>query len=248
MMTCWPSSLASSAPRIRATVSVALPAACGTIRRTALSGYSARAGGANRPANNSARTAKRRMGSSRMRSLATRIRSGKRVGSVRQLRHIEGGNMEEIMSFRITGLPAETFQPLFALSDADLRERGAIRKKAPGAVPCRISLTDATPGDEVILTNYEHHAVDSPYRMRFAIYVRNGEKTYDAIDEVPEQLRKRTLAARAFDEHGMMIGRELVEGSQLEAAIERLFAEPGASYLHLHYAAPGCYAAKVERV
>ena len=45
----------------------------------------------------------------------------------------------------------------------------------------------------------------------------------------------------------MMIGRELVEGAALEAAIERLFAEPGAAYLHLHYAAPGCYAAKVER-
>jgi len=46
---------------------------------------------------------------------------------------------------------------------------------------------------------------------------------------------------------GMMIARELVEGSELEPAIERLFAEPGAAYLHLHYAAPGCYAAKVER-
>lgn len=25
-----------------------------------------------------------------------------------------------------------------------------------------------SPGDEVILVNYEHHAVESPYRMRFA--------------------------------------------------------------------------------
>src|SRR3954465_1466382 len=113
--------------------------------------------------------------------------------------------MEESMSFRITGLPAENFDHLFALSDAELRERGAVRKKAPGAVPCRISLTDATPGDEVILTNYEHHAVDSPYRMRFAIYVRSGEKTYDAVDEVPGQLRIRTLAVRAFDKEGMMV-------------------------------------------
>ena len=151
------------------------------------------------------------------------------------------------MSFRITGLPAENFDHLFALDDAELRTQGAVRTKAPGAVPCRISLTDATPGDEVILTNYEHHAVDSPYRMRFAIYVRKGEETYDKVDEVPEQLRKRTLAARAFDQNGMMVGRELVEGTQVETAIERLFATPGAAYLHLHYAAPGCYAARVER-
>lgn len=151
------------------------------------------------------------------------------------------------MSFRITGLPAEHFAPLFAMSDAELAAQGAVRRTAEHAAPCRISLTDATPGDEVILTNYEHHAVDSPYRMRFAIYVRKGEKTYDKIDEVPQQLRTRSLAARAFDDDGMMVGWELVEGSALEDAIERLFAKPRAAYLHIHYAAPGCYAARVER-
>src|SRR6186997_2935041 len=108
------------------------------------------------------------------------------------------------MSFRITGLPAENFDHLFAMSDAELAAHDAVRRDAPGAVPCRISLTDATPGEEVILANYEHHAVDSPYRMRFAIYVRKGEKTYDAVDAIPEQLRKRTLAARSFDKDGMM--------------------------------------------
>ena len=151
------------------------------------------------------------------------------------------------MSFRITGLPAENFDHLFAMSEAELAAQGAVRRKAPGAVPCRISLTDATPGEEVILTNYEHHAVDSPYRMRFAIYVRQGERTYDKVDAVPEQLRKRTLAARAFDQDGMMVTFELVEGAKLEDAIGRLFADPRAAYLHVHFAAPGCYAARVER-
>jgi len=154
------------------------------------------------------------------------------------------------MSFRITGLPAEQFTPLFDLSDAELAARGAVRRTAdartPG-VPCRVSLTDAREGDELLLLNYEHHAVASPYRMRFAIYVRRGEETYDAVDRVPEQLRQRTLAVRSFDGDGMMRDRELVEGRDLEAAIERLFADPDASYLHVHYAAPGCYAARVDR-
>jgi len=35
--------------------------------------------------------------------------------------------------------------------------------------------------------------------MRFAIYVRKGEETCEAVDQVPEQLRLRTLAVRAFD-------------------------------------------------
>jgi hypothetical protein len=151
------------------------------------------------------------------------------------------------MSFRIHGLEAERFAPLFALSDAELAAQGAVRRKADGPRPCRISLTDARPGDEVILTNFEHHAVASPYRMRFAIFVRPGEATYDAVDTVPVQLRRRTLAVRGFDAQGMMTGCELIEGVFLEEAIERQFADASAAYLHVHFAAPGCYAARVER-
>ena len=154
------------------------------------------------------------------------------------------------MSFRIQGLPAEEFAPLFALSDEDLAARGAVRRIADGrkpGYPCRVSLTDSKPGDELILVNHEHHAVESPYRMRFAIYVRKGEETYDAVDEVPEQLRSRKLAVRAWDAEAMMVGHELVDGRELESAIDRLFANPQAKYLHVHFASPGCYAAKVER-
>lgn len=154
------------------------------------------------------------------------------------------------MSFRVRGLPAEKFTHLFALSDKELAANGAVRRiadqRTPG-YPCRVSLTDSSPGDELLLVNYEHHPVSSPYRMRFAVYVRKGEETYDAVGEIPEQLRIRTLAVRAFDATAMMIDWELVEGRDLDAAIERLFANPQASYLHVHYAAPGCYAARIDR-
>jgi hypothetical protein len=154
------------------------------------------------------------------------------------------------MHFRIRGLSAEQFAPLFALSDAELAAQGAVRRIADArerGYPCRVSLTDSRPGDELILVNYEHHAVASPYRMRFAIYVRKGEETFDAVDAVPDQLRGRMLAVRAFDAGAMMAGWELVEGEELESAIARLFADPRAAYLHIHFAAPGCYAARVER-
>jgi Protein of unknown function (DUF1203) len=151
------------------------------------------------------------------------------------------------MHFRIQGLPAEQFAPLFALADKDLAQRDAVRRVADGPHPCRISLTDAKPGDEVILVNHEHHAVASPYRMRFAIYVRKDERTFDAIDAVPEQLRTRALAVRGFDAQAMMTGWELAEGALLEATIEKLFADPRAAYLHVHFAGAGCYAARVER-
>jgi hypothetical protein len=154
------------------------------------------------------------------------------------------------MSFRIQGLAAENFHHLFALSDEELARLGAVRRIAddrqPG-YPCRVSLTDSHPGDELLLLNYEHLPVASPYRMRFAIYVRKGDRTFDRIDEVPDQLRTRTLAVRAFDAKGMMLGHELVHGRDLEGAIQRLFQAADAEYLHVHFAAPGCYAARVLR-
>jgi hypothetical protein len=152
-------------------------------------------------------------------------------------------------SFRISGLPGEPFEPLFALSDAELARRGAVRRIAdekPG-YPCRISLTDAEPGQEVILVHFEHQPADSPFRASHALYVRRGEQRFDAVDRVPEQLRLRLLSVRAFDTAGMMIAADVVDGKELEPVIERMFADPRASYLHVHYAKQGCYAARVDR-
>ena len=46
----------------------------------------------------------------------------------------------------------------------------------------------------------------------------------------------------------MMIGFELTEGAKLEGAVARLFADARAVYVHGRFAAPGCYAAGIERV
>jgi len=153
------------------------------------------------------------------------------------------------MSFRITGLPAEEFAPLFTMSAEELAAHGAVRVVADARpiYPCRVSLTDAAPGDELLLVHHEHHRVASPYRASHAVYVRAGETRFDAVDHVPEQLRSRTLSVRAFDARGMLVGADLTEGTELEGLIERLLAHPRASYLHVHYAKPGCYAALVER-
>jgi transcriptional regulator len=83
--------------------------------------------------------------------------------------------------------------------------------------------------------------------MRFAIFVRKGHETYNKVDEVPEQLRQRTLAVRAFDGNGMMLSFALAEGQELAGVIDKLFRQSSAAYLHVHFAAAGCYAAKVER-
>ena len=43
------------------------------------------------------------------------------------------------------------------------------------------------------------------------------------------------------------IGAEVAQGSELEAHIDRYFADPRVRYLHLHNARPGCYNCRVDR-
>jgi hypothetical protein len=71
------------------------------------------------------------------------------------------------INFRIRGLEAGQFSHLFALSEAELAAQGAVRKIADGPCPCRVSLTDATPGDEVILDNYEADICSAKEHVRF---------------------------------------------------------------------------------
>jgi hypothetical protein len=144
------------------------------------------------------------------------------------------------MNFRIIGLPADWFAPLFGLTESELASRDIVRMVAdrrPG-FPCRVSLEDAAPGERL--------PVASPYRSRYAIFVR--ENALDAqlqAGEIPESLR--LLSLRAFDERGMLIDCDVLSGEDLEKGIRRLLHGP-AAYLHIHNAKPGCYAARVERV
>ena len=136
------------------------------------------------------------------------------------------------------------------MDDTDLAQVGAVRRIAdskPG-FPCRISLTDADIGDEVLLINFEHLPTDSPYRSRHAIYIRRNEQRFDATDEVPAMLRSRLLSVRAFDDAGMMVERRCRRWARPRSASSpRSSPMPRTRYLHIHFAKPGCFAARVDR-
>ena len=59
-------------------------------------------------------------------------------------------------------------------------------------------------------------------------------------------LRSRLLSVRGFDQGHMMTATDVVHGSQLVAAAERLLAIDGTAYLHVHFAGAGCYACRIE--
>jgi hypothetical protein len=153
------------------------------------------------------------------------------------------------MSFRVLGLSPGQFRPLFAMHDARLRQLGARRVIADDPrMPCRVSMEHAQPGEELLLLNFEHQPANTPYRATHAIYVRKAaDRAYEAVDTIPEVLASRLLAVRAFDAQHMMIDADVCEGTQAADLFERFLANRQTSYLQVHNAKRGCYAARVER-
>lgn len=154
------------------------------------------------------------------------------------------------MDFRISGLDADRFSHLFGMDDQQLARHGVQRMVAdefPG-YPCRVSLEDAQPGETVLLLNYEHLPVDSPYRSRHAIFVREwAREARPGVNEVPEAIASRLLSVRSFDDGGTMLDADVAEGAALKELIAQLFQDESASYLHIHNARRGCYSARVDR-
>ncbi|MBE3640569.1 DUF1203 domain-containing protein [Mangrovicoccus algicola] len=154
------------------------------------------------------------------------------------------------MTFRIHALPAQYFSPLCALSDAELARRNARRVRVatcPGT-PCRVGLADIPAGATALLVNYRHHRAAGPYRAAHAIFVQEGAiRARPAPGTVPQMLRTRLISLRGFDRDGMMTEAAIAPGTGLEAAILDAFGDPRTTELHLHFAAPGCYAARVTR-
>ncbi len=154
-------------------------------------------------------------------------------------------------AFRVVPLSYAPFAELFERDDAALASIGARRVVAthtPG-FPCRVSLEDAEPGEELLLLHWEHHAANSPYRAAGPIYVRrHAQPPALAAGELPRVVTRRLISVRAFDASGLMIGAEVREGGEVHAELERQFANPEVSYVHLHNAKPGCFSCAVERV
>jgi Protein of unknown function (DUF1203) len=154
------------------------------------------------------------------------------------------------VDFIISGLAAAPFAPFFEMPDDMLAARGAARiiaQRRPG-FPCRVSLREADVGETVLLVNFEHLSGSTPYRSRYAIFVREHAAEAElAVNEIPEVLTTRLLSLRAFSAAGMLIDADVANGRDVAAAIGHMLGMCDVQYIHVHNAKPGCFAARVDR-
>jgi hypothetical protein len=153
-------------------------------------------------------------------------------------------------SFRLAGLAYEPFAALFDLSDEQLAGRAAQRVVAASSrgYPCRVSLVDATEGEELLLLPYEHQSAHSPYRASGPIFVRKGAaQALIEPDVIPDYVRSRLMSVRAYDARHLMTDAAVCPGSEAGSVIRGMFSSPDVAYIHLHNANRGCFSCTVNR-
>lgn len=155
------------------------------------------------------------------------------------------------MTFQIQALSQDHFKHLFTMTDEELHKQRARRITAdskPG-YPCRVSLAEADIGDTLILLHYQHLDIDSPYAASHAIYVRkSAEQAHLMPGEIPYSLSSRQLSVRAFDADGLMQMAEIVDGADLAVQLETMMADPAITFIDIHNAKQGCFAARACRI
>ena len=154
------------------------------------------------------------------------------------------------MGFQISALNIDQFSHLLGQDDRVLENYGVQRRVVDGnpGFPCRVSLQDAEMGESVLLMNYEHQPMQTPFRSSHAIFVReHASQAMLNANEIPLMFQHRLLSMRAFDSSGMIIDADVIDGMHLEESLEDFLKNESTAYLHIHNAKMGCYLGLVER-
>jgi hypothetical protein len=143
-----------------------------------------------------------------------------------------------------------TLNPISEDDAARLRAAGGptyVADSKPG-YPCRLCLTDAEPGERLVLVSHDPFDADSPYRSASPIFLHaDGCRRHTDDGVLPVQLTGRTLSVRGFDAEAMMLDGVVIDGGQLAATVERMFTDPAMARIHVHNASRGCWATTIER-
>jgi Protein of unknown function (DUF1203) len=140
-------------------------------------------------------------------------------------------------AFRIHAISAGELDKVRAGGD------GIERLVAEGGEPLRCCLRDAVPGEDLLLFGYQPPMPPSPYR-EFGAVLAHATPCAGPADPTryPSDWYGRPQVLRAYDRRGWIHdATRRHDGSDPEAAIARILAEPGVVQIHSRNIDWGCY-------
>jgi hypothetical protein len=155
--------------------------------------------------------------------------------------------MDAMHSYRITAIPTAIAERVRA-ARLDPGGNPVVAVVADSNLPCRHCLTDATPGETMLLLSYCPFDTGGPYREVGPIFIHERAcPRYAAGDVIPDQLRRRLLALRGYDRAGNMVAADVVDGREMEPLLDKLLGKDEVAFVHVRNARPGCFACAIDR-
>ena len=150
-------------------------------------------------------------------------------------------------NFRVIPLPTEIAEGARSATETGAADHALITASSPKSSPCRHCLRWAQPGERVILFPYAAIPSGLPHSETGPIFV-HAEKCerYTATDEYPAEFRNGRVL-RAYDLNYNLIDAQVVDGSEPEAVIARLFQNADAAFVDVRSVTHGCFTFRVQR-
>ncbi|MFL5446170.1 MAG: DUF1203 domain-containing protein [Myxococcales bacterium] len=150
-------------------------------------------------------------------------------------------------TFRIHPIPGQVLDHVRS-SGLDASGNPVERVIAEGGEPLRCCLRNARAGESLLLFGYEPPIGKSPYREIGAVFAHADRcEGKPASAEYPSDWRKKPQVLRSYDSRGWIRDAVVHEGSNAEAEIARLLADPETVQLHSRNVAYGCFMFVVTR-
>jgi len=149
--------------------------------------------------------------------------------------------MTTTTAFAITALPAAVLDSVRS-SGLDSSGSPVERVEAAGGEPLRCCLRDAHAAEPLLLFGYRPPTADGPYREIGPVFAHTEQCSgYDG-NGYPRDWLGRPQVLRAYDNRGWIHPATRVhDGSDPEAAIATVLAEPGVVEVHSRNVAYGCF-------
>jgi hypothetical protein len=150
--------------------------------------------------------------------------------------------------FQLHALPPAALDAVRA-TGVDVSGQPAEHLVTTGGEPLRCCLRNADPGEQALLFGYAPPIPASPYREIGAVFAHAQPCSGPAnVDRYPAAWRGKPQVLRAYDRHGWIHpATRLHDGSDPEAAITEMLADPDVAQIHSRNVAYGCFMFAVTR-
>jgi Protein of unknown function (DUF1203) len=150
-------------------------------------------------------------------------------------------------TFRIIPLPTEVADAARRATAAGAADHAIVVADSPRGYPCRHCLRFAQLGERVVLFPYQSIPPGHPYSETGPIFVHVEPcERYAATHEYPADFRNGRVM-RAYNSTFDMIDAEVIDGSELESVIEKLFQNPETAFVDARSVTRGCFTFRMQR-